>query len=533
MSVEIEVREYLESELKELATKARDIGLVLYYYGFSNTLWPTLEDAAIEFGVGDSEGRRAERPRQIINNKFRNNAKLSYFPSLTEFSSILTSSNVHSSAELLNECMKNGLIDEGGNLIALFRILHDLGEANNYNAYSLNLTELTRNLYSINKDFLIAEKESIRSLRKALKKSKTIPGLIGISKLAYLINRHEIGDVDQELLMSIIKKDPDSWFYNYQGDDYYLFESRDNTLVNSLEKIKNITESEDADVMTEALSNSLRRRTPPKGRDYPPKNVIKRYLLSSKYTKVNGNTVSLQVEQEKLTDVEQAITNYMRENDIDDYPTISSYLISLGYSKPLVDKVIFHSPLVHVDKSAGRYYYKYRLVGANNNTISETLSDYEVFRQRLLKTSSEGTDRNSEVVTRKEHYILSEWLFKGKEHEKCAICNKTYSVKSLVTAHKKRRADCAENERTDPYIVMPLCNFGCDYLYENGLIYINNGIVNPSDVVEGKYFDELSVISPLIGNSIDERWLKGSDKYFAKPNNRLNTEILACGQISS
>jgi hypothetical protein len=37
---------------------------------------------------------------------------------------------------------------------------------------------------------------------------------------------------------------------------------------------------------------------------------------------------------------------------------------------------------------------------------------------------------------------------------------------------QEKRKDCTEHERTDPYIVMPLSVFGCDYLYEKRLIYI-------------------------------------------------------------
>ena len=524
MSIEKELILYLSSESKELSTKSRDIDLIIYYYGFSSNEWPTLEDAAIAFDVGDSEGRRSERPRQIINNKFRNKAELNNLPSLASFHNILKSSKIHSSETLQAKCLANDLLEEGGNLIALLRLLHDLGEGKEYGAYSLNLNDLTRSAYTTNQDILISEKESIKKLRTALKKAKTLPGLIGISRLDYLESEIQKENVDIELLTSILKKDPDSWFYSYQNNDYYLFESRDNTLVNSLEKIKQIADHENIDVLTDALSNSLKRRTPPQGRNYPPDGVIKKYLLSSKYTTINSDIVFLKIDSETLTDVEKSVVNYMRQTNIDDYPTISSHLISLGYGKPTIDKAVFHSPLIHVDKSKGRHHYKYRVVGSKNLSQPESLSSYEEFRQRLLKVSSEGTDGSSETVTRKEHYILSEWLFKGKDFERCAICKKMYSTKSLVTAHKKRRADCAENERTDPHIVMPLCNFGCDYIYENELIYIENGVISISSTTEGKYLDEITAISPLIGKNIEARWLEGANGYFKNPNNKKLTK---------
>jgi hypothetical protein len=154
--------------MRDLNTKARDIDLILYYYGFGNDLWPTLEDAAIAFGVGESDGRRSERPRQIINKKFRNNAKLNDFPSLVGFLRILTSSKFHASDELFEMCIREGLIGEMGNLTSLLRLMHDLGEAKNYQAFSFDLDDLTRNSFNRNQDILVADSEGIKSLRKAL-----------------------------------------------------------------------------------------------------------------------------------------------------------------------------------------------------------------------------------------------------------------------------------------------------------------------------------------------------------------------------
>jgi hypothetical protein len=357
----------------------------------------------------------------------------------------------------------------------------------------------------------------IKALQKSLQKAKTIPGVLGIAKLQYLMEDIDLDDLESRILINIIKSDSDSWFYSSSGDDYYLFESRDNTLINYLEKIKNITQLEDVDTLAKVLGNSLRRRTAPKKREYPPENVIKRYLLSSKHTEIRGPAVYINVEPVELTNIEKDISKYLIGSSVNDYPTISNYLLSLGYEKPLVDKTVFHSPLLFVDKSEGRYHYTYNLVGKRAD-ITEVSTKYEDFRQRLIKASSEGTDGSSNIATRKEHHILSLWLFEGKEKEVCAICQKEFSVKSLVTAHKKKRKDCAENERTDPYVVMPLCVFGCDYLYENRFVYIDFGIVSSTDNFEYIYVTELDYIKSISGNKLEERWLKGDELYFTKPN---------------
>lgn len=517
MSIEKEIREYLHANLKELDTKSRDINLVLYFYGFGKNLWPTLEDAAIEFNVGDSEGRRSERPRQILHSKFKAIAKLNDFYLLREFSQYLHSSPIHSFEDLKQYVEAKNLFEGTKNLVSLLRLLNDLGEAKEYKAYTIGFNELTRSGYNESNEVIFGVEPKIKSLQKSLQKAKTIPGLLGIAKLQYLMEEINLDDLETQILLNVIKSDSDSWFYSFNGDDYYLFESRDNTLINNLEKIKNVTHLENIDTLTKVLDNSLKRRTAPKKRDYPPEDVIKRYLLSSKHTEIKGSSVYINVEPVELTSIEKDISDYLIKSSINDYPTISSYLLSLGYEKPLVDKTVFYSPLIFVDKSKGRYHYTYNLVGKYADT-TEVSTKYEDFRQRLIKASLGGTDGSSNAVTRKEQHILSLWLFEGKEKEVCAICQKEYSVKSLVTAHKKKRKDCAENERTDPYIVMPLCVFGCDYLYENRFVYIDSGIVSSTHDFECLYVSELDYIKIICGNKLESRWLKGDEFYFPKPN---------------
>lgn len=517
MSIEKELREYLHTNLKELDTKSRDINLVLYFYGFGKDLWPTLEDAAIEFNVGDSDGRRSERPRQILNSKFKKIAKLNDFRLLREFSEYLHSSPIHSFEDLSQYVEANNLFDGTKNILSLLRLLHDLGEATAYKAYTIGLDELTRSGYNESTEIIFGVSPKIKVLQKSLKKSKTIPGLLGIAKLQYLMEEIDLNDLEFQILLNIIKSDSDSWFYRYRGDEYYLFESRDNTLINNLEKIKNITQLEDVDKLAVVLGNSLKRRTAPNKRDYPPEDVIKRYLLSSKHTEIKGTKVYINVEPVELTNIEKDISEYLIDSNVNDYPTISNHLLNLGYEKPLVDKTVFYSPLLFVDKSEGRYHYTYNLVGKGSEA-TEVLTKYEDFRQRLIRASSEGTDGSSNISTRREQHILSLWLFEGKVKEACAICQKEFSVKSLITAHKKKRKDCAENERTDPYIVMPLCVFGCDYLYENRLVYIDSGFVRTRGDSEHALIAELDYIKSVSGNKIEDRWLEGDELYFPKPN---------------
>ena len=104
---------------------------------------------------------------------------------------------------------------------------------------------------------------------------------------------------------------------------------------------------------------------------------------------------------------------------------------------------------------------------------------------------------------------MGQWLFEGKETETCALCGRQFAVVALVTAHKKRRADCNEGERRDPHIVMPLCQFGCDYLYERQHIYVEEGIVRRGVPLQSGGVEDAHA-HELVGRQLEERWLEGN-----------------------
>jgi hypothetical protein len=111
--------------------------------------------------------------------------------------------------------------------------------------------------------------------------------------------------------------------------------------------------------------------------------------------------------------------------------------------------------------------------------------------------------------------LLQDWLFKDKETEKCAICGRTFSCSSLVAAHKKKRSKCSEEERTDPYIVMPVCVFGCDFLYERGYFHVKAGYICSYNKGNLQH-TEREYVRKYENHVMDPRWLRGSEKYFIK-----------------
>lgn len=78
-------------------------------------------------------------------------------------------------------------------------------------------------------------------------------------------------------------------------------------------------------------------------------------------------------------------------------------------------------------------------------------------------------DLESRGKARTEQNFLRKYLFGNKKTCKCGICGESYPVSFLVAAHIKKRAHCTDEEKLDyKNIVMPMCKFGCDDLYEKG-----------------------------------------------------------------
>jgi hypothetical protein len=82
-------------------------------------------------------------------------------------------------------------------------------------------------------------------------------------------------------------------------------------------------------------------------------------------------------------------------------------------------------------------------------------------------------------LIRAEQGYLRKKMFGNKKVSRCGICDEEFTINFLVAAHIKRRSACSDKEKLDfENIVMPMCKFGCDDLYEKGYIGINNGQIS-------------------------------------------------------
>lgn len=86
---------------------------------------------------------------------------------------------------------------------------------------------------------------------------------------------------------------------------------------------------------------------------------------------------------------------------------------------------------------------------------------------------------------RPEQSQLRKYLINNKP-QKCILCDKNLPLCLLETAHLKPRCILNHKERNDNNVVEFMCRY-CDHLYDNGLLSVNNGLLDVSPIIINKY----------------------------------------------
>ncbi|MFP3350233.1 hypothetical protein R0K04_02315 [Pseudoalteromonas sp. SIMBA_153] len=513
MGIKSELVDFLINNIKDGSNKARDIEIVKFYYGFNESPWPTLEETASRFRVGTRE-----RIRQLLNSKFRNNINKNAIPSLNDFVKILQSREYWLTSEFEEAVYNAGLIDKESHLKGIFNLLIDIDHDCGFEFYTPELKRATRSSIATSKNIFLIRYSNIKDIAKLLKKAHCLPGRCGIANLNYL--KVEL-DQYYSLVSLLIESSATSWVRAIEDDFWYIFENKDNTIINYIEKVFGIMEYCNSARLAMTFRNALDRRT--YKYPYPPSEIIEEYLKSSVYMVNNNSGLKFIGETTRLNEIEEDIVSFFNFVDRATFSELNGYLSQKGHGRPNILKTTNFSPLIHVNKSKGRRHYLYSLIGYDisaSEDTSNSIDIYESYLRRLRALLDTGTDETREQKARKEQQILQEWLFKDKMHENCAICGQEFDIKTLITAHKKPRAECNDAERLDPHIVMPICLMGCDYLYENMYIYIDD-----FELKRGLPFSnartEVNFIGNLVGRTIDSKWLLGNQSYFRSPDKVL------------
>ncbi|NOR56494.1 MAG: HNH endonuclease [Sulfurovum sp.] len=136
---------------------------------------------------------------------------------------------------------------------------------------------------------------------------------------------------------------------------------------------------------------------------------------------------------------------------------------------------------------------------------SEIQDSKEEYVEIVDKQFKGSLDSQSKGVSRKEQGYLRNKLFGKKHTAQCALCHNEIPVKMLVAGHIKKRSKCTREEKLDAEnIVMSICKFGCDDLFEKGYVLIDeNGKI---------YSSGESIVTPFvevyINNLVEKKCLK-------------------------
>ena len=169
-------------------------------------------------------------------------------------------------------------------------------------------------------------------------------------------------------------------------------------------------------------------------------------------------------------DVAAAVGNTTEKNELGLLVLVSEPVSSLQGSETLEN----------LPKSSGMNAGGFfSISGADFDTVQ-----YEILDDEVLGPDSEPSippewgsvletaDEYRQQVHRPEQRKLRKILFGDLNELSCALCDKKYPSSFLVTGHIKKREFANASERADRAVVMPVCLFGCDQLFEQGLVSV-------------------------------------------------------------
>jgi hypothetical protein len=273
----------------------------------------------------------------------------------------------------------------------------------------------------------------------------------------------------------------------------------------------------------EELAAALHRALKSRSLDYAvaEPEVIGDYLRQCRYLEVRDGIAYFRKETCEAVDLspkQETVRRVLAEfgESGASLPALNAKLTAFAgdSSDETFQKAIMNSPIVWVSGSQRGRTYRLLNFATKAREVSDGERRLEKYRELLRAVSELGTDALSKIKHRREQVYLAEFVFGDAMQETCAICQARYPVTALVAAHKKLRSLCTHSERIDPRIVMPLCLLGCDFLYEENLVYVENGVVcaNPKAAALPGLGERVAVLS---GKKIPERWTQGPD-YFRK-----------------
>lgn len=133
---------------------------------------------------------------------------------------------------------------------------------------------------------------------------------------------------------------------------------------------------------------------------------------------------------------------------------------------------------------------------------------------KLRKFLDTNEELDKEVLSKRriEQDILRRVLFNQQPTFTCCMCQREYLTHFMVAAHIKKRSECNREEKLDiENIVVPMCKFGCDELYERGYISVDKGIVT---ILNHNVTRPMLEYMKEINGNVCSYWRSETDQYF-------------------
>lgn len=142
-------------------------------------------------------------------------------------------------------------------------------------------------------------------------------------------------------------------------------------------------------------------------------------------------------------------------------------------------------------------------------------------RKKILNKQYNETDIEFTGKRRVEQSQLRKKLLDGRNSANCTICNIDRPESMLVAGHIKKRSECTNEEKNDFNVGTLICLFGCDVLFEEGYISVNDsGKVIQLKEVNNKniqsYIDKLKNTSVIDYNLNNAKYYKWHYNYHSK-----------------
>lgn len=537
-------------------THSRNVAVVQYHYGFGGAAEPTLEAAADRFGI------TRQRVEQILGSA-RSALPRAALSSVDAIVELVSTSPSWLNPELVSLLVESDLVEEPFSISGLLRLAKDTGRVVDYTICPPDLSGPTKRrkrersadwvgrIEEKHEAFLILNRERVSHAKRLLTHARKFHKKYGLARVDHVLDEPECSDIPdrQRILGQLLQASEDAWVGSDGGATWYLFEDQQHVLKNVAKKVFSVTDTCNSSDLAEACSRELAGR---KGKAYPhspaSRPLIRRYFeTSTAFEAVDGQVRYSPEAPARLRAVEEDLVACLKASPKGATGAeIGAYLAARGHKKASIHGATGKSPLARpVGERAGPSGYTYYLIGTGPNESSSavgTVLDESYVRCREALDRLAQTDEDAEVKIRNEQEILRRWLFKGKNEERCALCGRIFTVRhvrrpgadrfasALVAAHKKKRRLCNPAERRDPHIVMPLCVFGCDFVYEHRHVVVRDGVAVRGDL-ESCSRAVRKYVEGLEGRKICDRWLAGKPWYFDDAD-RFSIQSCTPGRLS-